>query len=208
VEIVRVLFKKYLELGTLRGLIEWTRAQGIKMKAWKKKDGNMKGGNDFHIARLHWLLTRKVYIGMLEHHRLKKVYPGQHEAIIDKEIFEAVQAQLGCRYGKNEQRKKYLYSLGLFHGKLYTAKNEQFGFTNSKKAGRRFNYYYTKGTGGTYLSVEQIDAFAVKAINKILDFDFSDWNCFGQDIKMFLKKISALKQEHIKVFLNKSVYIK
>lgn len=206
-EIVKALFAKYLEFGTLRGVIECVRTQGIKRKAWKKRNGDMKGGKDFNIARLHWLLTRKVYIGMMEHLRLKKAYPGQHEAIIDKETFEAVQTQLGRRYDKNEQRKRYLYSLGLFHSKLYTIENQPFGFTNSKKAGRRFNYYYTKG-GGTYLPVEQIDNFAVKAISKILDFDFSSWNCFGQDIKIFLKKIPTLKQEHIKVFLNKGIYIK
>lgn len=204
-QIVRTLFAKYLELGTLRGLVEWTREQGLKRKIWKKKDGSMRGGGDFQIPRLHWLLTRKVYIGKVEHHRLKKVYPGLHEPIIDNETFEAVQAQLSRRYADKMQRKQYIMGQGLFHSKLFTAENKEFMFSNSKKQGRRFNYYHTKGI---FLPVEQVDSFAMKAINGLLDIDLKGFGdkALPEDIKLLIKKIPHIEKDSIKAFLDKGVY--
>jgi DNA invertase Pin-like site-specific DNA recombinase len=208
-EVVRILFSKYLELKTLRGVMEWIRQQGIKKKSWRMKNGEVKGGGEFHIARLHWLLTRKVYIGMIEHYRNKKVYQGVHEPIVDKELFEAVQEQLGRRYEKNEERKKYLYSQGLLHSKFFTADNRIFKFSNSKKSERRFNYYYIKGENGICLPVEQIDSFANKAVNNILDMDLKELGneILGQDMKLLIKKIPQIKNENIKAFLDKAIYL-
>jgi hypothetical protein len=55
--------------------------------------------------------------------------------------------------------------------------------------------------------VEQIDSFAAKAVDKILDFDLSSLLGLGQDIKILIKKIPAIKTEQIKSFLHKGIYI-
>lgn len=143
----------------------------------------------------------------MEHQRLKKSYPGVHDAIIDKETFEAVQEQLSRRYIKKEERKKYLYAQGLLHSKLFNSENQPFQFKNSKNNGRRFNYYAVRG--GAYLPVEQIDAFAGKSINHILDMDLKGFGdgILAEDFKLFIKKVPTIKSDNMKMFIAKAVYL-
>ena len=50
------------------------------------------GGAPFGKNSLHSLLTNRLYIGKITYR--DEVYEGQHDAIVDTEIFELVQKQL------------------------------------------------------------------------------------------------------------------
>jgi hypothetical protein len=57
--------------------------------------------------------------------------------------------------------------------------------------------------------VEQIDNFAIKAINSLLDIDLKHFGngIISNDIKMLIKKIPHMEPTHIKGFVDKAVYL-
>ena len=55
----------------------------------------VRGGIPFRRGALYHLLSNRTYLGLTMHKG--KAYDGQHEAIVDAELFEAVQAKLAER---------------------------------------------------------------------------------------------------------------
>ena len=70
--IVRLIFDKYLELGSIRILHDYLIEQGVKTES----------GKNFRKGHLNHILKNKVYIGKIMHK--DKVYKGLHEGIIDE----------------------------------------------------------------------------------------------------------------------------
>ena len=66
--------------------------RGWTNKLWHSKKGLPKGGRAFDKSSLHALLTNPIYCGKIKHKT--DLYQGQHQAIVDQEIFDRVQAQL------------------------------------------------------------------------------------------------------------------
>ena len=89
---VRRIFSLYLELKNLMPVVEELDKRGWKNKLWYSKKGLPKGGRSFDKCSVHALLTNPIYCGKIKHKT--ELYQGQHQAIIDDEIFERVQAQL------------------------------------------------------------------------------------------------------------------
>jgi len=89
---VRRIFSLYLELKNLMPVVEELDKRGWKNKLWHSKKGLPKGGRSFDKCSVHALLTNPIYCGKIKHKT--DLYQGQHQAIIDDEIYERVQAQL------------------------------------------------------------------------------------------------------------------
>ncbi len=53
-----------------------------------RKSGKSLGGGPFEKNTLHSLLTNQIYLGKVTYHN--EVYEGEHEAIVDPEVFAAV----------------------------------------------------------------------------------------------------------------------
>jgi site-specific DNA recombinase len=87
---VRTIYRRYLALGSFTALLDDLRAQGIVTKVSTLGDGRRRGGIPFARGALAYFLRNRVYIGELKHKT--KSYPGEHEAILDKDLFDAVQA--------------------------------------------------------------------------------------------------------------------
>jgi site-specific DNA recombinase len=89
---VRRIFSLYLEMKNLMPVVEELDKRGWKNKLWHSKKGLPKGGRTFDKCSVHALLTNPIYCGKIKHKT--DLYQGQHQAIVDDEIFEKVQAQL------------------------------------------------------------------------------------------------------------------
>ncbi|MDR0572260.1 MAG: recombinase family protein [Rickettsiales bacterium] len=64
----------------------------VKTKLCKSKVGNNTfKSNKFDRSSLHKLLKNKIYLGLIYNKNTNNIYNGQHEAIIDKDIFNEVQ---------------------------------------------------------------------------------------------------------------------
>ena len=91
-KIVRHIFERYLELGTVRLLKRDLDRRGIVSAAKASRKGNIRGGKSFSRGALYSLVSNPIYVGEIRHRSER--HPGQHEAIVSRELWERVQRQL------------------------------------------------------------------------------------------------------------------
>jgi DNA invertase Pin-like site-specific DNA recombinase len=98
-ERVRIIFRRYLELGSLNLLMADLRERGIVTKVRSLKSGHTVGGIPFTRGPLGHFLRNRFYIGEVAFKG--EVLPGEQPAILDRDLFDAVQAKL------NDQRNNH-----------------------------------------------------------------------------------------------------
>jgi site-specific DNA recombinase len=82
----------YLELGSVRLLGNDLRERGIVSGARVSRNGNAGGVKPFSRGALYHLLSDPIYLGEIRHKHER--HPGQHEAIVSRELWERVQQRL------------------------------------------------------------------------------------------------------------------
>src|SRR6202049_2519394 len=86
------------------------------------------------------LLSNPVYIGEIAHKGAR--YPGQHEAILDRETWDSVQDQL--RTGAPARHGPAAGPRSLLIGKLFDEAGHRLTPSHATKAGRRYRYYVSR----------------------------------------------------------------
>ena len=137
-ETVRLIFRRYAELGSVRTLTEELAGLGIVSKRRQGAGGVLAGGNRFSRGALYTLLQNPIYRGEIGHKG--KVYPGQHEAIIDAELWQVVQAKLA---GNRQARAigATAEEPSLLAGLIVDGSGQRMTPTHAVKKGRRYRYY-------------------------------------------------------------------
>jgi Recombinase len=75
-ETVRMIFHRYLELGSVRELKASLDAEGVVSKQRTAADGSAYGGHAFSRGALYQMLQNRVYRGEIVHRGAS--YPGEH----------------------------------------------------------------------------------------------------------------------------------
>ena len=91
-ETVRAIFQRYLELGCVRLLKAELDRSEILSKRRISRSGVESGGHSFSRGALYALLANPLYIGEIRHRKLR--HPGQHQAIVERALWERIQRQL------------------------------------------------------------------------------------------------------------------
>jgi site-specific DNA recombinase len=91
-ETVRTIFSLYLALGSMGALLAELDRRGIGTKVNGRRDGQKRGGIRFGVGPLAHLLKNRFYIGEVKYRG--EVYRGEHELILSRDLFEAVQEKL------------------------------------------------------------------------------------------------------------------
>src|SRR5439155_4407954 len=91
-EIVRSIFRRYAELGSVRLLKEELEARRVKSKSWTSASGRLIGGKPFSRGALYLILQNRLYRGEIVHKG--QSHSGEHPPIIDWPLRDAVQVQL------------------------------------------------------------------------------------------------------------------
>ena len=140
-ETVRLIYRRYLELGSIGLLLEDLRRKGIKTKRRVGADGRVYGGGDFGTGSLTHLLKNRLFIAEITHRDL--VHAADHQPLLDRDLFEAVQAKLQ----KNKvARKLELKSTSyLLTGLLFDSAGNLMSPSHSVKKGVRYRYYVSQG---------------------------------------------------------------
>jgi site-specific DNA recombinase len=133
-ETVRHIYSRYLALKSVKRLKEELDRTGIRSKRGKKGSG----GKPFSRGALYALLQNPLYIGKIRHK--DNIYDGNHDAIIDKKQWKAVQAALN-----QNRHKKYLRTHAkapsLLAGLLFDEEGHPLSPTHTRKKSRRYRYY-------------------------------------------------------------------
>src|ERR1043166_7990916 len=91
-ETVRLIFARYLALGCVSRLRADLEVKGVRSKQRILTSGRVLGGCSFGRGALYHMLRNRIYRGEVVHKGI--VYPGEHSAIVDEELWNAVQAKL------------------------------------------------------------------------------------------------------------------
>ena len=162
-KVVRLLFGLYADLGNLRQVEIEAARLGLRPKALVTPAGHVRGANPFTRGQLHYLLTNPVYIGRIRHK--EQTYPGQHPAIIDDALWQAVQAKLVAARARPRGRSLNATEARVLTGKLRDETGDHLTPTHTQRHGRRFCYYVSHRliTGGTDPSGWRLPAEALEA---------------------------------------------
>jgi hypothetical protein len=136
-EVVRTIFARYLALGSLGALIEDLDRRGIRTKANGRADGRVRGGIRFGVGPLAYLLKNRFYIGEVVYRG--ELHRGEQEPILDRDLFEAVQAKLTANAVARQVRLKG--SPAILTGRIFDDRGNRMSPTHSNKLGVRYRYY-------------------------------------------------------------------
>src|SRR3954452_19268522 len=136
-ERVRLIFRRYLELGCLTKLLRDLEGQGIVTKTSRLASGKTRGGIPFTKGPLHYLLTNRVYTGEIVHK--DRHYPGEHEPIVDKTLFDAVQATLANQAHARDHAR--INDASLLVGRIFDDRGNRMTPSTAKRNGARYRYY-------------------------------------------------------------------
>jgi site-specific DNA recombinase len=140
-ETVRLIYRRYLELGSVHALKDDLEARGTASKLRVTDSGRRIGGNPLARGALYTLLQNPVYRGEIRHK--DKRYPGEHPAIVDQVLWDQVQAQLA----ENAVERRNGLRAGnpsLLAGLLFDAQGQRMVPSHARKGGRRYRYYVSK----------------------------------------------------------------
>src|SRR5439155_8006982 len=131
---VRQLFSLYIEAGSARRLKDEADRLGLVTPRRRCRNGHS-GGRPFSRGHLYWLLTNPIYAGQVQHQG--KAWPGQHEPIIARNLWDKVQSQLsGQAQSHTRSGRKSLLA-----GLLFDETGDRLTPSHAVKGGRRYRYY-------------------------------------------------------------------
>jgi site-specific DNA recombinase len=81
-ELVRLIFRRFLDLGSALLLIRELNADGHRTKSWMTQAGTFREGRPFETGTLYKILRNRTYLGEAVHKG--SIYPGEHEQIVDR----------------------------------------------------------------------------------------------------------------------------
>jgi site-specific DNA recombinase len=144
-ETVRWIFRTYLEVGSIGLLLQKMDEGGVGTKRRVWKDGRVSGGSRFGPGCLGYLLKNRCYVGEISHKG--QIHAGDHQPILDRELFDAVQAQLAA--GAVDRRLRHAGTPHLLKGRLFDSAGNHMSPSHSVKKGVRYRYYVSQAILGS-----------------------------------------------------------
>jgi site-specific DNA recombinase len=171
-ETVRLIFRRYMELGSIAALVADLDRQGIRTRRQTLSTGKTRGGIRFGVGTLRHLLRNRFYVGDVAYKG--KIHRAEHEPILERTLFDAVQAKLTER--ANERLLKLKASPAILGGRLFDDRGNRMTPTHTNKQGARYRYYVShallqnrKDAGSvSRLSAPEIEAAVTGAVRRHL----------------------------------------
>ncbi len=139
-ETVRFLFDKYLEVRSVRALVEEVSGKRISVRP-RSGESDGSPSRTFSRGALYYLLSNPIYIGKVRHR--DQIYDGEHEAIVETEVFERAKtilvAQAPARAAPKNGTQQHLLT-----GLLFDAHGQKLRAVHANKKGKRYHYYVSK----------------------------------------------------------------
>jgi len=134
---VRTIYERYLKLGSLNLLMADLRERKIQTKVRHLSSGRTVGGIPLARGSVAHLLRNRFYIGEVAFKG--EILPGEQPAILDRQLFDAVQRKL------DEQRTNHTItrssSESLLIGRIFDDRGNRMTPSYARKGGKRYRYY-------------------------------------------------------------------
>src|ERR1019366_1831054 len=115
-----------------------TLGAGIKSKRRTRPDGAEYGGQRFSRGALYLILQNRLYRGEIFHNG--NTYPGEHPAIVDKPLWDEVQAVLVANRVERTTGARASHP-SLLTSIVFDESGERLTPTHAVKNGTRYRYY-------------------------------------------------------------------
>jgi len=132
---VRHIFRRYVELGCGRLLLDELRRTDVRTKVRSDR-----GGKHFARGSLFYLLSNRTYLGEARHR--DNWYPGEHDGIVSKELWDEVQSTLEQNRA-SEVRSRARTRKSVLAGLLLDEQERRMVPSHTKRGGRAYRYYVT-----------------------------------------------------------------
>ncbi len=128
---VRFIFKRFVEIGSATTLLRELAQRGITTRQ----------GKAITKGFLYRMLNNRAYLGEAVHKGTS--YPGEHDAIIDRELWDAVRTILkeSPRVRANRSRAN---TPALLKGLLWGSNGAAFSPSHTRKNGKLYRYYVSQ----------------------------------------------------------------
>ena len=135
---VRLIFRRYAELGSVRLLQAELEARGIRSKSWTSVSGRLVGGKPFSRGALYLMLQNRIYRGEIVHKG--QFHPGEHTPIVDQPLWDAVQEQLAGNTARHRCGGRTRQP-SLLTGMLFDGDGNRMTPSHAGKKGTHYRYY-------------------------------------------------------------------
>jgi site-specific DNA recombinase len=163
-ECIRTIFHTYLKLGSLNLLMVELRKQGITTKVRKHRTGNVIGGIPFRRGTLASLLRNRFYIGEVKFKG--EILKGEQPAILDRDLFDAVQLKLSEQ--ATDHTITRMQSQALLTGRLFDDRGNRMSPTHARKGNVKYRYYLSSallnGAADSAGSVHRVPANEIESL--------------------------------------------
>jgi site-specific DNA recombinase len=142
-ELVRLIFRRFVDLSSALLLIRELNTKGYRTKSWTTQAGTYREGRPFDKGTLYKILRNRTYLGEAVHKGTS--YPGEHEPIIDRATWDRVHEVLAsnARRRGNEARARTPAPLrGLMRCMHCSSAMTP---THTRRRGRLYRYYVCLG---------------------------------------------------------------
>ena len=173
-ELVRDLFRRYCEAGSLVQLKQSIDAENFRLPVRVDGRGLSTGGGLFSRGHIYKLLSNPIYIGRIAHKG--QVHEGQHRPIVERILWDRVQQRLQDHAAIVKTRRVTQSSDALLVGKLFDDRGNRMSPSWATKGPKRWRYYVSqaalqgeKAKAGSVARVPalEIESRVVEALGKI-----------------------------------------
>src|SRR5512144_3161481 len=137
-DLVRLIFSRFLRVGSATQLAQELRRAGHATKSWTTQDGKLRLGKPIDKGALYKILKNRLYLGEAVHKGTP--YVGEHEAIIDRATWDKVHAILAENTVARANGTR-AQTPALLRGLIFAPGGRAMTPSHSRKNGRLYRYY-------------------------------------------------------------------
>jgi hypothetical protein len=141
---VREIYEIAAKTESLEATLRAIQARGFQTKNWKTRAGRRHAARPFSRMTLRLLLSNVLYTGAVNHKGT--VYPGEHERVVDQELWERVNAELKERSTDQRGRAHRTQTPPLKEMLFCAACGSAMSSSYTTKNGRKYRYYACPGS--------------------------------------------------------------
>lgn len=141
-KIVRAMFERYLEIKSYQKVADEFTRLGIRRRERISKRGLVVPGRQIEQSSVWHMLGNATYVGEVTHRGVR--YPGVHEAIVSRKLWDAVQK---LRTRRTREKVVQIHKADFLRGLMFDCFGRRIGLLRDYRAtGRGYRYYISNQT--------------------------------------------------------------
>jgi DNA invertase Pin-like site-specific DNA recombinase len=205
-ETVRTMFRFYLKYGSVGALAEELTRRKVVSKVRSLANGRTQDGSPYSVGALAHFLKNRFYIGEVVYRG--EIHAGEQEPIIDRSMFDAVQAKLSENV--RARRMRVSNSPAILMRRIFDDRGNRMTPSHSNKNGIRYRYYVShavlqrrKNEAGSVARVPaaELEKIVVKAVRARCEAsgqlrdDLSDREIIDSQVERVIVRANAIDAE-------------